>query len=228
MTTMSQIKGVLFDLDGVITDTARLHAQAWRQIAQQVQTPWTPVLADQLKGIDRQQSLALILAAGHHEHEYTDAQKKALAAAKNERYLALVAALTPTDIEPGIRKFLAELQQRGYRLALASSSKNAPVVLQQLGLADFFQHIIDPAKLEHGKPAPDIYLQAAAAIDLAPAACLGIEDAASGVAAINAAGATAIGIGDSAELNEAAVVLPDTAALTLNHLQKALGGELLD
>lgn len=228
MTTMSQIKGVLFDLDGVITDTARLHSQAWQTIAKQVGATWTPALADQLKGIDRMQSLELILAAANRENDYTDAQKQAFATAKNERYLDLVAGLTPTDIEPGIRVFLDSLQQHGYRLALASSSKNAPIVLQHLGLAEFFTHIVDPAKLEHGKPAPDIYEQAAAAIDLAPEACLGIEDAASGVASINAAGATAVGIGDPKELAGAAVIFPDTASLTLTNLQRTLGGDLLD
>ena len=198
MRTMSQIRGFLFDLDGVITDTARLHAQAWQAIAREVEAPWTPALAASLKGIDRMQSLALIIAAAPHPKTYSQEEKEALATAKNTRYLELVAGLTPTDIEPGIRMFLDSLQRHGYQIALASSSKNAPTVLEHLGLAELFPKIVDPATLKHGKSAPEIYQQAAALLNLDPAQCLGVEDAASGVASINAAGATAIGIGDAA------------------------------
>lgn len=221
---MATIKGFLFDLDGVITDTARLHAQAWQQVANQVGAAWTPALAASLKGVDRAASLAKILTAAGKTNAYSPAQKQALAEAKNAHYLAQVAKLTAADILPGISDFLSDALAHGYQLALASSSKNAPKVLAQLGLADTFKAIVDPASLQHGKPNGEIYQQAAALLNLPPEACIGVEDAASGVASINDAHATAVGIGDPQELHAAALVLPDTQALTLANLQPVLGG----
>ncbi|WP_390409434.1 beta-phosphoglucomutase [Lacticaseibacillus jixiensis] len=221
---MAEITGFLFDLDGVITDTARLHSQAWQQVAQQVGATWTPELQASLKGVDRTESLARILQAAGKADAYSQAEKDALAATKNQHYLAQVAKLTPADILPGISDFLTDVRNHGYQLALASSSKNAPTVLAHLGLADTFKAIVDPAKLQHGKPNGEIYRQAAALLNLPPQACIGVEDAASGVAAINDAHATAVGIGDASELHDAALVLPNTEALTLANLQPLLAG----
>lgn len=224
MTPWGNIKGVLFDLDGVITATARLHDQAWQSIAEKVQAPWTPALQASLKGIDRMHALGLILQAAGVAQAYSPAEKQALAAAKNQRYLELVQQLTPTDILPGIRVFLDQLQQHGYQIALASASKNAPTVLHQLGLAAFFPKIVDPNTLTKGKPAPEIYQKAAALLHLAPDQCVGIEDAAAGVAAINASGALSVGIGEAQELAAADVVFASTAELTLPRLQQVFGG----
>lgn len=225
MPNFNDLKGVLFDLDGVICDTARLHAQAWSAIAKKVKTIWTPQLQASLAGIDRMHSLDLIIAASQSPRQYSQAEKQALATAKNTAYLALVADLKPTDILPGIRVFLDQLQQHGYQIALASSSKNAPLVLNHLGLADFFTKVVDPTTLMHGKPNGEIYAKAAALLNLEPAQCLGIEDAAAGVAAIHDAGAVSVGIGDAQTLAQADVVLPSTAALTLANLQQGLAGE---
>lgn len=227
MTNFNQLKGVLFDLDGVICDTARLHAQAWSAIAKKVGTTWTPQLQASLAGIDRMHSLDLIIQAGNGQHQFSDAEKQALATEKNTQYLALVADLKPTDILPGIRVFLDQLQQHGYQIALASSSKNAPLVLKHLGLSDFFSEVVDPATLTHGKPNGEIYAKAAALLNLKPAQCFGIEDAAAGVDAINNAGAVSVGIGDAQTLAKADLVLPSTAELTLTNIQRGLAGEAL-
>lgn len=226
MTNFKALKGVLFDLDGVICDTARLHAQAWSTIAKKVGTTWTPKLQASLAGIDRMHSLDLIIQAGNRQRNYSEAEKQALATEKNTQYLALVADLKPTDILPGIRVFLDQLQQHGYQIALASSSKNAPLVLKHLGLADFFTKVVDPDTLTHGKPNGEIYAKAAALLNLDPAQCFGIEDAEAGVAAINDAGAVSVGIGDAQTLAQADVVLPSTAELTLGNLQHGLAGEV--
>ncbi|WP_407892586.1 beta-phosphoglucomutase [Lacticaseibacillus sp. N501-2] len=225
MTKFSALKGALFDLDGVICDTARLHAQAWSAIAKKVGTTWTPQLQASLAGIDRMHSLEKIIAASDIPRTYSEAEKQALATEKNTQYLKLVARLKPTDILPGIRVFLDQLKQHGYPIALASSSKNAPLVLQHLGLANFFTEVVDPATLRHGKPNGEIYAKAAALLHLDPAQCFGVEDAQAGVAAINDAGATSIGIGDAKVLHEADVVLADTAELTLANIQRGLVGE---
>ncbi|MFD1442094.1 beta-phosphoglucomutase [Lacticaseibacillus hegangensis] len=222
MTTFEQLKGAVFDLDGVITDTARFHSQAWKQIADKVGDGWDEELADALKGIDRMASLDLILKHGGKQHDFTPAEKTALATEKNTRYLQLVDTLTPADILPGIQDFLDALRAGGYKLALASASKNAPRVLKNLGLTDYFPHIVDPATLTHGKPDPEIFVKAAESIDLAPEACIGIEDAAAGVQGINAAGELSIGIGDAEELHEACIVFPSTAELTLPNIKAAM------
>lgn len=224
MTNFKALKGVLFDLDGVICDTARLHAQAWSAIAKKVGTTWTPQLQASLAGIDRMHSLDLIIRAGDGQRQYSDAEKQALATEKNTQYLALVADLKPTDILPGIRVFLDQLQQHGYLIALASSSKNAPLVLKHLGLSDFFSEVVDPATLTHGKPNGEIYAKAAALLNLEPAQCFGIEDAEAGVDAINNAGAVSVGIGDAQTLAKADLVLPSTAELTLANIQRGLDG----
>ncbi|MCX2455399.1 beta-phosphoglucomutase [Lacticaseibacillus nasuensis] len=225
MSRFEQLQGALFDLDGVITDTARLHARAWQAVATQVGADWTPALADSLKGIDRMSSLELILRAAGKQDAYSATEKQALATAKNERYLALVDTLTPADILPGIEAFVGELKNHGFRIALASASKNAPKVLARLGLAADFPHIVDPATLHHGKPDPEIFTRAAASIQLPAAACFGVEDAAAGVTAIRRSGALAVGIGDPAVLGDADLVFASTGDLTLTALQQRLAGD---
>ncbi len=211
--SFAEIKAFAFDLDGVIADTARFHGQAWHQLADQVGTEWTPELADGLKGVGRMDSLEMILKAGGHENDYTLAEKEALATQKNDNYLRLVETLTPADILPGMQAFLDELKAQGYRLILASASKNAPKVLRYLKLSEYFEDIVDPAKLAHSKPAPDIYLQAAKQLGLQPNQVIGVEDAQAGIQAIKAAGELAIGIGDN--LTDADVKFSTTADVSL-------------
>ena len=190
----NDIKGFAFDMDGVIADTARFHGQAWHQLADKVGTEWTPELADALKGVSRMDSLELILKAGGHENEYTEEEKIALATEKNDNYVRLVETLTPDDILPGMKAFLDELKDAHYHLVLASASKNAPKVLQYLQLTDYFEGIVDPAKLSKGKPDPEIYVEAAKTMNLPVNQVAGVEDAQAGIQAINGAGELSIGI----------------------------------
>lgn len=216
------IQGFIFDLDGVITDTARLHTKAWRQVADQVGTPWSQRLQDSLKGISRMESLELILRAGGLAHTYSDEQKEKLATAKNTEYLRLVATLTPADILPGVQSLLDDLDAHGYKMAIASASSNAPIVLHHLGLTHYFPEVVDPRTLHHGKPDPEIFLRAAELIKVAPAHCVGVEDAAAGVAGIVAAGETAIGIGDATVLRAADINFADTSQMTLVNIRAAM------
>ncbi|MCT3385777.1 beta-phosphoglucomutase [Lactobacillus johnsonii] len=218
--SFSELKGFAFDLDGVIADTARFHGQAWRQIADKVGTEWTDELADGLKGMSRMDSLELILKSGNHENEYTQEEKEAIAKEKNDNYLTLVQELTPDDVLPGMRNLLEELKSKGYHLALASASKNSPKILKYLEISDYFEGIVDPAQLTHGKPDPEIYLEAAKIMNLAPEQVAGVEDAQVGVDAINRAGEVSIGIGDY--LKDADVKFANTAEVTLDAIKEQL------
>ena len=214
------LKGFAFDLDGVIADTARFHGQAWNEVAKKVGTEWTDELANNLKGVSRMDSLELILKAGGHENDYSQAEKEALAEEKNNNYLKLVDTLTPADILPGIKNFLDELKAKNYKIALASASKNAPKILKQLQLTDYFDGIVNPADLKKGKPDPEIYLEAAKSIGLKPDQVAGIEDAQAGIAAINAAGELSIGIGES--LKNADIKFVDTSEMTLEAIKERM------
>ncbi|KRM93994.1 beta-phosphoglucomutase [Lentilactobacillus senioris DSM 24302 = JCM 17472] len=223
MAKFNDIKGFIFDLDGVITDTARFHTQAWHQLADKVGAPWSQELEDNLKGVSRMDSLEMILNAGGLSNNYSDEEKEQLATEKNTNYLALVDQMTPNDILPGIKDFLDSLKANHYAIALASASKNGPRVLGKLELTDYFPTIVDPATLSKGKPDPEIYIKGAEALNLQPEQCIGIEDAAAGVEAINGAGETSVGIGSAKLLHEADIIFPTTKDLTLANIQKAMG-----
>lgn len=214
------LKGFAFDLDGVIADTARFHGQAWHQLADKVGTEWTPELADSLKGVSRMDSLELILKAGGHENDYTQEEKEALATEKNDNYIKLVETLTPADILPGMKNLLDELKDNGYHIVLASASKNAPKVLKYLQITDYFKGIVDPAKLSHGKPDPEIYSEAAKLMNLPANQVAGLEDAQAGVESINRAGEVSIGFG--ASLKDAAVKFDDTSEVSLAAIKEQM------
>lgn len=216
----SEIKGFAFDMDGVIADTARFHGQAWHQLADKVGTTWTPELADALKGVSRMDSLELILKAGGHENDYSQDEKVALATEKNDNYVKLVETLTPADILPGMKAFLDELKAAGYYLVLASASKNAPKVLKYLQLTDYFEGIVDPAKLSKGKPDPEIYVEAAKTMNLPVNEVAGVEDAQAGIQAINGAGELSIGIGSG--LKDADVKFNETSEVSLDAIKAQL------
>lgn len=222
MAKFSDIKGFVFDLDGVITDTSVFHSQAWHQVADKVGAPWSKELEDGLKGISRMDSLEMILKAGNVSDKYTDDEKVDLATEKNTYYLKLVDQMTPDNILPGIKEFLDDLKSNGYLISLASASKNAPKVLSKLQLADYFPEIVDPKSLSKGKPDPEIYLKGAELINLNPEQCIGVEDAAAGVESINAANETSIGIGDPQVLSAADVKFNDTSEMTLANIKNQM------
>ena len=209
------VKAIIFDLDGVITDTSYLHFIAWRELAESIGIAINEQFNECLKGVSRMGSLELILQHGHRENDYTPAEKEALAAKKNSRYVELLQDLTPKNVLPGVLPFLEECRSRGIKTALASASKNAPFIMEKLALADQFDYMADAAKVAHSKPAPDIFLAAAEGLNIAPEFCLGMEDAAAGIQAIHAAGMKAVGIGGEETLCEADLLLADTGKLDL-------------
>ncbi|EIZ8991271.1 beta-phosphoglucomutase [Cronobacter sakazakii] len=203
---------VIFDLDGVITDTAHLHFVAWRQVAADVGIAIDEQFNQQLKGISRMGSLERILSWGGKADAFSEAEKASLASRKNALYVESLRTLTPQAVLPGIASLLAALRKEGIGIGLASVSLNAPAILQALGLAAQFDFCADAARLMHSKPDPEIFLAACAGLGVAAARCIGVEDAQAGIDAINACGMTSVGIG--AELRGAQLRLDNTAELT--------------
>ena len=193
------IQGVIFDLDGVITDTAYLHFLAWKALGDSLGVEITLELNEGLKGLGRQETLTLILKEAGLYDQYTETERQALADRKNRTYVASLENLTPQDLLPGIGDCLKDLKKRGIKIGLASSSQNAGLIIKKLGLESYFEAMVDPRSLSKGKPDPEIYLKAAAALGLSPAKCAGVEDARAGLEAIRAAGMTAIALGPSLE-----------------------------
>ena len=193
------IQGVIFDLDGVITDTAHLHFLAWKALGDSLGVEITLELNERLKGLGRQETLTLILKEAGLYDKYTETERQALADRKNRTYVASLENLTPQDLLPGIGDCLKDLKKRGIKIGLASSSQNAGLIIKKLGLETYFEAMVDPRNLSKGKPDPEIYLKAAAALGLSPAKCAGVEDARAGLEAIRAAGMTAIALGQSLE-----------------------------
>ncbi len=206
------LKGVAFDLDGVLTDTARAHYRAWKRMADQLGIPFDEEANEALKGVDRMGSLSLILG---DRPGYDEAERIRLATLKNDWYLEEITHFGPGDLFPGARAALEQCRAAGLGIALASASRNAPLLIARMQVAELFDTIIDPASLAAGKPAPDIFLAAAAALGADPAEMLGVEDAPAGVQAIHAAGMKAVGVGTPAALPEADWIIPAIADFDL-------------
>jgi beta-phosphoglucomutase len=209
----TRFKAVIFDLDGVITDTARFHYLAWKRLADSIGAPFDEAFNEQLKGVDRMGSLALILARA--PRSFTDQEKLALADAKNRHYQELVATMSPDDLLPGALRALEEVRAAGLKIGLASVSKNAFTVLDRLGIRGRFDDVVDAATIANSKPHPEIFLTAASHLGVPPADCLGVEDAAAGVASIKDAGMRAVGVGDPQVLARADYVIPSLAQFRL-------------
>jgi len=211
-----QVDAVIFDLDGVLTDTAEAHFQAWKRLCDEEGMPFDRALNAQLKGVDRAASLKLILdAAGVQADE--DA-RSAMMARKNGYYREAIAHYSPADLFPGARECLEACLAAGLRTGLASASRNAQDVIRALGIEGLFDCITDAATIARGKPDPEIFLTTAATLGCDPSRCVGVEDARAGIAAIKSAGMRAIGIGDPSELSEADSVVPTIASLGTERL----------
>jgi len=206
--------GVAFDLDGVLTDTARAHYRAWKKLADSLGIPFDEEANEALKGVDRMGSLKQIL---DDRPGFDGGERIRLATLKNDWYLEEIAHFGPGDLFPGAREALEQCRAAGLGIALASASRNAPLLIARMQVAELFDTIIDPASLAAGKPAPDIFLAAAEALGVDPAAMLGVEDAPAGVQAIHAAGMKALGVGDPAALPDADWIIPAIADFDLRN-----------
>ncbi len=201
----SRFKAVIFDLDGVITDTAHYHFLAWKRLADSQDVAFDAAFNEHLKGIDRMGSLDLILASS--PRQYTEAEKLALADQKNLHYQQLIETMSANNLLPGALETLMKVRSAGLKVGLASVSKNAFTVLERLGITGDFDYVVDAARIANGKPDPEIFLKAAAELGVLPVDCLGVEDAVAGVAAIKSAGMFALGIGRPEVLTQADLVI---------------------
>ncbi|MFC6385699.1 beta-phosphoglucomutase [Sporolactobacillus kofuensis] len=189
------MKAVLFDLDGVITDTAKYHFKAWKHLASAIGISLDEQFNERLKGVSRMDSLKIILDYGNCFDQFTALEREKMAEQKNYAYKQLIQEITPNELLPGIRKLFVDLRDNGIKIALASASKNGPYILERLKIDSFFDTVVDPAKLRNGKPDPEIFLTAAEQLGIDSKECVGIEDSVAGIKSIHAAGMFAVGIG---------------------------------
>lgn len=208
-------KGFVFDLDGVITDTAKFHYIAWKNLAKKLGITIDETFNETLKGISRMDSLDKILAYGHRENDFSLAERETLAQTKNDEYVKLLVDLSSEDLLPGVHDFLVQAKEYDIPCSIASASKNAPMILEKLGVLDFFGHIVDPEALKKGKPNPEIFIKAAESIHVSPKDAIGFEDAQAGIEGIKAAGMYAVGISATETLTGADLQVASMSELTI-------------
>ncbi len=196
----------IFDLDGVIVDTAKYHYLAWKRLAEELGIPFTQDDNERLKGVSRMRSLQIVLELGGRNLS-ADEQKN-LAAKKNVWYVEYIEQMGPDEILPGVLPFLPALKEDGIKIALASASKNARFILDKLHLAHQFAVIVDGNSVSKAKPDPEGFLLAAAKLGVNPTLAVVFEDAAAGIEAAKRAGMFAVGIGNPSALPEADLILP--------------------
>lgn len=209
---MPTLKGFLFDLDGVLVDTAKFHFQAWRRLAKELNIDFGPQENEQLKGISRRKSLEKILEWGHTT--LPEEEMEALMAQKNNWYLELVQKMGPEEALPGATDFLDRSLALNLKIGLGSASKNAVHILEQLKLKDRFQVIIDGTKTTKSKPDPQVFERGAEALGLQPEETVVFEDSIAGIEAAIKGGFRSVGIGKVKQLKKAELVIPGLASLT--------------
>ncbi len=189
------MKAIIFDLDGVICHTDEYHYLAWKAMADSMGIPFDREVNNRLRGVSRMASLEIILE--RYEGELSAAEKEALATQKNELYKESLKQMGPKDLSEEVKTTLETLRSRGYKLAIGSSSKNAPFILQQLGLGSFFDAISDGNNITHSKPDPEVFVKAAQMLCINPEDCLVVEDAVSGAIAGKRGGMRVACVGDA-------------------------------
>jgi beta-phosphoglucomutase len=211
-----KIAAVIFDLDGVIVSTDEFHYQAWKQISDQEKIYFNREINERLRGVSRMESLEIILS--HSDKNYSEKDKQLLAQQKNEVYCELLNSLSPKDILPGVINLLLSLKAKDIKIAIGSSSKNTPFILEQIGLASSFNAIADGNSITNSKPDPEVFLLASEKLGVAPEECVVVEDAQAGIDAALAAGMKAVGVGTAASCVNAHLKLKDLTNLNIDQL----------
>ena len=222
---MLNIKACIFDLDGVIVDTAKYHFIAWRRLANELGIDFTEKENEQLKGVSRKGSLELILKWGGVTID--ENKKKELTDRKNAWYVEYIKKMTPAEVLPGVILFLESLQAKGIKVGLGSASKNAPLILKQTGVEKYFDAVIDGNQVVNGKPHPEVFLKGAAALRVRPGQCIVFEDAAKGVEAALEGEMIAVGVGEESVLGHAHYVIPDFKNIDYEVLLEILEEKML-
>lgn len=212
------VKACIFDLDGVLVDTAHYHFLAWKRLAKEFDYELTEEINEQLKGVSRMKSLEIVLK--HANISLEDQKKTSLADRKNGWFTDYVYKMKPEELYPGVKELFAKLKKDHIRIALASSSKNAQTIIEILGIKNEFEVVVDGNMIIHSKPDPEIFLLAAEKLKLSPADCVVFEDAEAGVEAALAAGMKCVGVGSPAQLNKANQVVKSVRDFDYAQLQK--------
>src|SRR5512141_2113076 len=213
------IRGFIFDLDGVLTDTAEYHYRGWNRLADEEGIPFERADNEALRGIPRRESLMLILKG----RAYPEEKILEMMDRKNKYYLEFINEITPKDLLPGARELLEEIRAAGLKSALGSASKNAPDVVRRLGIAGLLEAISDGSSVEKQKPAPDLFLHAAQQLNLRPDECVVVEDAAAGIEAARAGGFHTVGLGPRERVGDADLRLDSLMGMSLRNLLDLLG-----
>lgn len=215
---MTDIKACIFDLDGVIVDTAVYHYKAWKRLANELGFDFTEEQNEQLKGVSRVRSLQLILGWGGVTK--TEAEQEELATRKNTWYVEMINQMTPAEILPGALEFLEACRTAGLKTALGSASKNSMTILNKVGIAHLFDAIVDGNHVSAPKPDPEVFLKGAEALGVSPAECVVFEDAIAGVQAAKNGGMKAVGIGSAQTLAQADLVINGLNEMSLAKLKE--------
>jgi beta-phosphoglucomutase len=211
--TAGTFAAAIFDLDGVLVDTARYHYLAWKRLADEYGFRFSEEDNERLKGVSRMRSLEILLEIGNVQA--SDVEKEALAARKNVWYVEQISALDETALLPGSRECLEALGRMEVPVALASASKNAKMVIERLKIAPLFQYVVDAAQITKAKPAPDIFFAAAKGLGVKPTSAVVFEDAPAGIEAAHAAGMFAVGVGAAQSLPDADSIISNLSELNL-------------
>lgn len=217
---MRKIEACIFDLDGVIVDTAKYHFIAWRALAEELGFEFTREDNERLKGVSRMRSLEILLEIGNLQ--FTNVQKQALAEKKNALYVSYIEKMTPEEILPGVQQFLQEIRNKGLKVALGSASKNSPMILEQVHLTHMFDVVVDGNSITEAKPNPEVFLKGAEWLGVEPEHCVVFEDAIAGIEAARNVGMYSVGIGDAQTLAMADRVIPGFEGFTVENLLQAL------
>lgn len=212
-------------MDGVIVDTAKYHFIAWRRLANELGIDFTQEENEQLKGVSRKESLELILKWGGVTID--EDKKTELTDRKNAWYVEYIEKMTAEEILPGVILFLESLQSKGIKLGMGSASKNAPLILKQTGLTDYFEVVIDGSQVINGKPHPEVFLKGAAGLKVRPTQCIVFEDAAKGVEAAIEGEMIAVGVGEETVLGHAHYVIPNFENIDYEVLLEILEEKML-
>lgn len=212
------VQGVIFDLDGVLVSTDEYHYLGWKRLADEEGIPFTRADNHRQRGVSRMESLEIVLEKA--DRTFTEAEKRAMAERKNRYYVESLQALNPDEALPGARPLLEALKRRGFRLAVGSSSRNAPLIMKKVDLCGFFDAVADGNDITRSKPDPEVFLLAAERLGLDPSQCLVIEDAEAGVDAARAAGMRCIGIGDRAIVGAADRVVAAVSEISVSMISQ--------
>ncbi|WP_444658254.1 beta-phosphoglucomutase [Caproiciproducens sp. R2] len=198
----------IFDLDGVLVDTAKYHYLAWKELADQLGFEFSPEQNEQLKGVSRMTSCNLLLKTGGMQDRFSDGEKERMAAGKNARYVEYISGMDQSELLDGAPELLQELRRRGVKIALGSASRNAPLILKNVGIASLFDAVVDGNRISAAKPNPEVFTLGADCLHIPYPACLVFEDSEAGLQAAKRAGMYAVGIGDRKHLPSADVIYP--------------------